>query len=226
MVFARSPRPAAGTALSLLAACALFACTSPEQQRLERTTIPTYDQRTGKLTQLTYDRNRNGRIDTWTDMDGTRPLRSRIDLDEDGRIDRWEYYDANGQLAKVGFSRRKNGKPDAWAYPAADGTIVRVDISSTSDEHRIDRWERYDGSARAANAATPGTLVSAEEDANGDGRPDEWETYARGVLETVAFDENHDGTPDRRLTYAGGALVRIETQPDASGHFRNAVEVK
>jgi hypothetical protein len=57
------------------------------------------------LKELTYDANKNGRIDTWTDMDGTRPLRARIDRNEDGKLDRWEYYDEKGQLAKVGFSR-------------------------------------------------------------------------------------------------------------------------
>ena len=36
--------------------------------------MPTYDSATGKLTQLTYDANRNGRVDTWTSMDGTQPL--------------------------------------------------------------------------------------------------------------------------------------------------------
>jgi hypothetical protein len=226
MVF-RFPLPVAGAALFLAVACALAGCRSPEQERLARTTIPTYDDQSGKLTALTYDWNHNGRIDTWTDMDGSRPLRSRIDLDEDGQIDRWEYYDAQGKLAKVGFSRRRNGKPDAWAYPSGDGSIVRVDVSSTSDEHRIDRWERYDGSARAEDGgAAPGTIVSAEEDTNADGRADEWETYAQGVLRTVSFDENHDGAPDRRLTYDAGTLVRIETQPDGHGRFKHAVDVK
>jgi len=81
------------------------ACSDPDKERIKRTTLATYDRNTGKLIQLTHDRNKNGVIDTWTDMDGTKPLRFRIDLDEDGKIDRWEYYDDNGALLKVGFSR-------------------------------------------------------------------------------------------------------------------------
>ena len=52
----------------------MTACADAEKERLIRTTVPTYDPATGKLTQLTYDADRNGRVDTWTSMDGTRPL--------------------------------------------------------------------------------------------------------------------------------------------------------
>ena len=202
----------------MVTACVLSAaaCSDPDAERIKKTTIPTYDKTTGKLTELTYDRDKNGRIDTWTDMDGTRPLRTRIDLDEDGKIDRWEYYDDKGALLRVGFSRKQDGKVDAWAYSAPDGTLGRVEISSTGDEKKIDRREFYDA----------GGLVRAEEDADGNGRVDRWETYENGGLKTAAMDENGDGIPDRRLTYAGGALVLIESEPDVSGRFTKRVEVK
>src|SRR5207342_1019789 len=153
--------------LVFAALAALLACANPDRERISKTTKATYDKKTGKLTELTYDRNKNGVIDTWTDMDGSTPLRSRIDLDEDGKIDRWEYYDDKGGLAKVGFSRANNGKADAWAYSAPDGSVARIDISSTADEHRIDRREFY----------VHGSLLRVEEDTNGDGRVDKWETY-------------------------------------------------
>ena len=202
--------------------CAAAACSGGERQRLEDTTRATYDPTTGALRELTYDANRNGRIDTWTDMQGSRPVRARIDRDEDGTIDRWEYYDEKGGLVKVGFSRRGDGAPDAWAYPASDGTVHQVELSSTRDERRIDRRERYVPFVPAAGAA--GTLLSAEEDTDDDGRPDKWETYADGRIATVAFDENRDGDPDRRLVYnAGGRLTAIETQPDGRGGYRRRV---
>jgi antitoxin component YwqK of YwqJK toxin-antitoxin module len=204
-------------------ALALSACSDPEKERIKETTKPTYDKTTGKLTQLTYDRNKNGKIDTWTDMDGTRPLRSRIDLDEDGKIDRWEYYDDNGKLVKVGFSRKNDGKVDAWAFAGPDGKIDRVEISSTGDEKKIDRWEHYDASLAGDDPTNPGALVRAEEDTDGDGKPDKWETYQKGALSTVAFDENKDGKPDRRLTYGNGQLVLIESVPDETGKFTKKV---
>lgn len=211
----------------MIVACACAACSNPEQERLKATTKATYDERTGRLKELTSDANGNGRIDTWTDMDGSRPLRSRMDRNEDGRLDRWEYYDDTGRLVKVGFSRRDDGKPDAWAVPAADGRVSQVLVSSTGDESKIDRWETYDPSARAGSGdpESPSPIEIAE-DTNRDGRPDKWEKYAGGVLQTAAFDENADGRADRQLTYRAGALVLIESDPDASGRFTRRVDVR
>ena len=210
-----------------VAACVLtVACSDPDEERAKKTTIPTYDKKTGKLTELTYDRNHNGVIDTWTEMDGTRPVMSRIDLNEDGKIDRWEYYGDKGELLKVGFSRKDNGKPDSWAYAGPDGKVERVEISSTGDEKKIDRWEHYDSSRAAANGDASGALVSAEEDTDGDGRPDKWETYENGALTSVAFDETHQGIPTRRLNYRAGQLVLIESGPDGRGGFKIRTAVK
>ena len=213
-------------ALLIAAACLVAACSDPDRENIRKTTIPTYDKKTGKLTQLTYDRNHNGVIDTWTDMDGTRPVMSRIDLNEDGKIDRWEYYGEKGELLKVGFSRKDDGKPDAWAYAGPDGKVVRVEISSTGDEKKIDRWEHYDPSRAGSNGAATGALVSAEEDTNGDGRPDKWETYENGAITSVAFDETGKGVPTRRLNYQSGKLVQIDTEPDGNGGFRTHTPVK
>ena len=217
---------AAGLVFVIAACASLSACHDAEKERIKETTRPTYDKKTGRLTQLTYDRNKNGKIDTWTDMNGATPVQSRIDLDEDGKIDRWEYYDANGKLLKVGFSRKNDGKVDAWAFAGPDGKVLRVEISSTGDERKIDRWEHYDPTRIGADGDLSNALASAEEDTNGDGKPDKWETYENGTLKVVAFDENADGKPDRRMTYENGQLVLIESEPDATGAFTRRVRVK
>jgi hypothetical protein len=203
------------TGLIVALVCA-SGCADPEKERLRETTRPTYDKTTGRLKELTFDANKNRRIDTWTEMDGTRPILTRIDANEDGRLDRWEYYDEQGQLQKVGFSRKDDGKPDAWAFAGADGRVARIEASSAGDEKKIDRWEHYDASG----------LVAAEEDTNADGKPDKWETFANGAVKSVAFDENGDGTADRRLTYDGAELVTIESEPDGSGKFARRVDLK
>jgi hypothetical protein len=184
---------------------------------------PTYDKSSGRLIQLEYDATHDGRIDTWMDMDGTRPLRSRIDQNGDGKIDRWEEYDAGGALVRVGVSRKGDGQPDAWMRPSQDDGRQCLEISSSGDEHKIDRWEYYE---RGGPAGEQGMLVRAEEDTIGDGRPHKWETYRAGALETVAFDEDGDGVPDRRLTYQNAALVLIESRPQPDGHFALRTAVK
>jgi hypothetical protein len=216
-------RTARTSIIGLLVAGA-SACTDPAKEHASAAVHPTYDKTTGRLKELTYDANGNGRIDTWTEMDGTRPLRSRVDTNEDGKIDRWEEYDQTGGLAKVGFSRADNGKADAWVFSGAGGKLDHIEISSKGDPQSIDRWEYYDASR--ADRDAHGALVRAEEDTNGDGRPDKWETYEQGVMKTVAFDENGDGRPDRRVNYSRPGLVVIESHPDASGRFAKRIEVK
>ena len=113
----------------------------------ESTTIePVYDKLTGKLQLLKYDSNGDGKVDTWSYMDGTRVLRIEIDKDEDGKLDRWEYYDADQKLEKTGTSRANDGKEDAWMYAGPDGAIVRIDVSTKRDG-KVTRTEHYEKDA-------------------------------------------------------------------------------
>ena len=222
----RAPDRPALAALAAAAVAALhLACSDPDRDRLKATTKATYDPSTGRLTELTFDSNKNGKIDTWTEMDGTRAVRSRLDRDEDGRIDRWEYYDAAGRVTRVGFSRKNDGKPDAWAYSNGTGRIIRVDVSTTGDENKVDRWEVYDAIG-PANADGIGALVQVVQDTNGDGKRDKWERYKDGQVLTAEFDEDGDERPDRRLTYRDAQLISIETAPDGRGGYTKKVAVQ
>ena len=131
-----------------------------------------------------------------------------IDKDEDGKIDRWEYYDANQKIEKIGTSRAQDGKEDSWSYPNADGTIARIDVSAKRDG-KISRVEHYQKDI----------LVSAEEDGDGDGRMDKWETYEGDHLASIAFDTTHRGTPDRRLIYGANGTARLEVDPNGTGQW-------
>jgi hypothetical protein len=192
-----------------------------------------YDPVTGRLLSITYDRDGNGRIDTWTKMDGTRPVSSEIDTNEDGVIDRWEEYDDAGRLVRAGWIRGslesgptvadpdaaiappRAPTPDTWLYPSPDGRTSRIDHLDRDNEGReiITRREFYEGDL----------LVRVEEDKDGDGVMDQWETWVNGVLRSVEFDDGADGRPDRRFTYENGQLVLIESEPDASGVYTRRV---
>lgn len=160
-----------------------------------------YDEKTGRLGRLAYDANGNGRPDSWSYMDGTAVLRVEIDKDEDGRIERWEYYGPDQKLEKVGISRQNDGQVDAWAYQSADGTLAKMETSANRDG-KVTRTEFYKN----------GDLVRSEEDTDGDGVVDKWETFANGGLTSVAFDTERAGRPTRRLMYGkDGSLLRMET---------------
>lgn len=158
-----------------------------------------YDPRTGKLYQLTYDSNSNGKPDVISHMDGSEVVRVELDLDEDGLVDRWEHYGVDGNLEKVGISRSNDGIEDEWVFEGAPGSVGRIEISTRPDG-RVSRTQFYED----------GVLVRAHEDTDGDGRIDKWETYRGGVLRDAAFDPEGIGRPTQRLTYDwDGGLERV-----------------
>jgi hypothetical protein len=169
---------------------------------------PEYDPATGKLQRLKYDSDGDGKIDTVSYMDGARVVKIEIDKDEDGKVDRWEYYGPDQKIEKIGFSRAGDGKEDAWSYPDASGTVVRIEISTKRDG-KISRVEQYQQNK----------LTTAEEDADGDGKSDTWETYDGERLSSIAFDTQHRGTPDRRLIYGPDGSARVEVDVKGDGHF-------
>jgi hypothetical protein len=142
---------------------------------------PTYDKETGKLTELSYDSDHDGRPDTWTDMDGAKPLRTRIDRNGDGRIDRWEEYDAAGALVRVGASTKDNGVADTWLSPAEDRSIERVETDTIGDG-KPHKWETY----------RDGILETIAFDEDGDGLPDRRFTYRGSAL--IAIESQRDPT--------------------------------
>ena len=124
-------------------------------------------------------------------MDGTRLSRLEADENEDGKIDRWEYYPATPASA---------GRPTP---------------------ERIERATRLDGRVSRKELFDNGVLTRIEEDTNGDNAIDKWETYSAGALTVMALDTQHRGKPDRRLIYRpDGSLDRIEVDPDGSGRFQ------
>jgi hypothetical protein len=218
-----------------------------ESDRIEATTKAVYDPATGLLRQFTYDKNKNGRIDTWVQMDGTKRLSAVLDENEDGALDRWEEYGDAGQLVRAGWIRaaldaqsaataRTNAPPatpitgapvgvgtpppttqlpNTWAYTGPDGAIARIEYLDINETGQVVVTLR--------EFLENQQVVRSEEDTDGDGVMDKWETYEAGVLRTVEFDDNHDGKRDRRFTYNATGLALIESAPDASGNYTKRV---
>ena len=169
------------------------------------------DHETGRLRRLTVDVNENGHSDAVSVMDGARIDHVEIDLDENGKTDRWDFYRGGQTLERVGFSRLNDGTMDAQVFYGPGGAVERIEVS-TGRDGRFNRVEFYDA----------GRLVRSEEDTNSDGRADKWETYRPNVhagpneppytIASVAFDDSGRGSPERRIVYGDqGEASRVET---------------
>ena len=173
--------------LSVIATAACSAPPDPRRTNFEivgKEATAKYDPKSGRLTKLDVDTNKNSRIDSFSYWDGPRLIRIEVDQDEDGRIDRWEHYDEQNKMTRVGSSSKDDQVEDTWTYPDANGFLARVD-SDTNRDGAIDKRETF-----VPRADRP------------DGR----------VLQLVELDIDQAGNPGRRLYYrADGNLDRVET---------------
>lgn len=157
----------------------------------------TYDPETGRLQELTYDRNNDGSTDAWLVMNGSTLLRADMDETFDGVIDRREHYAQDNQVNQVNQGAE-----------APSSVPVMVELLDP-ERGTVSRREEY----------ASGMLQSAEEDTNNDGVIDKWETYEAGALRRVELDEAGQGRPTRRLVYHGGERVTVELDDDGDGTF-------
>ena len=205
------------TTFAVVATAALAGCSSPAPLG-----EPRAEYAGGRLSRVTFDANRNGRNDAVGLMDGTRIREVELDLDENGKVERWDVYGPNRKLERVGLSRRNDGVMDAQAFYTGTGELARLDVA-TARNGRFDRSEFYEA----------GVLVRSAEDTDGDGRPDKWDSYRpypdalpgepAYAVTSVAFDDHRRGTPDRRFVFGpNGSIARVEIDPDGDGRFITA----
>ena len=196
--------------LSVIAAgCGPAAATTEAESAVKKDVKSEYD-KSGRLTRLEYDRNGDGKIDTWGYMDGSRVVRVEVDEDGDGKVDRWEYH---RDLTTTNDSRNSTGSSGS---PGASGSASAGGGDPTLE--RIERATKHDGKVSRREYFENGLLARVEEDTDGDGNIDKWETYSGGTLAIMAIDTKGRGTPDRRLIYQpDGTLSRIEMDPSGTG---------
>ena len=108
--------------------------------------------------------------------------------------------------------------PGAQAYPAPSAAGARP--SSIADELALlQRRVPPRGVAPGASggpAATPPGVADRVNDADGDGRPDQWQYRENGVLVRELFDQNGDGRVDRTVLYDPATGQKRSEEDDAN----------
>jgi hypothetical protein len=178
-------------AATLATGCSRGAAATPARQDIR----PSYDN-AGRLEQITYDRNHDGKPDAWLKMRGAQVISADLDEDFDGIVDRREFY-VDGPVSNSGVT-------SASTLPART-ELLRAE-QSTRGDGKMNRVEFYEH----------GKLARVEEDTNAD----KWETWSGGSLVTLALDSKGTGRPDRRIVYsADGAEPRMEVDVKGDGTF-------
>ena len=144
----------------------------------------------GRLERIEYDQNGDGHPDHIAHYQGGRtPKMIEMDEDDNGLMDRWEYYDDAGVLIKLGDARTGRG-PDAGPISGRARQARRIEY----DEDRDGQFER-------AELFEEGRVVGVELDTNRDGKTDRWQRWVNGKMRGEDIDTDGDGKADRRLAY-------------------------
>jgi len=176
----------------------LGGCVAPPQA------FGVYTHDTRQLVRLDYDYDRDGRIDVRTYIRDGKAFRLEGDANADGRVDRWEYYGASGELLRIGASAEDDGREDTW---------IRV----VGDERHVDISTRRDGLIDRREVYREDVLLRAEWDTNHDGLTDRWEEFTAGVVTGVLVDEYRMlGRPTRRISYSPSGEARVERIEEAA----------
>lgn len=188
--------PLAVLGLVPLAACGSYSSPSsppPRPHLVEKGSFQALYGADGRLQRVAYDRDDDRRAEVVTIFSpaGT-PLRAQIDGDNDGVVDRWEYYGPDGRIAKVGLSRRTPGTPDVWWYPDGFGGAGRREYDDDGD-----------GRAERAEDLLDGLVVAEEFDTDGDGLRDRRVVRGPdGSVERVETDPDREGRWQRSVPVA------------------------
>jgi hypothetical protein len=135
---------------------------------------------------LTHDGKPDVRKYTVKGPDGKEMLvRKEKDLNGDGKIDAWEYYNPNGTLAKLVYDLDFDGKPDVSLFFEKEQLVKR--------EYAFG----FDGIPHAWNYYEKGKLVRKERDTNADGKVDYWEYWENGAIDRIGVDLDGDGQVDQ-----------------------------
>jgi len=117
--------------------------------------------------------------------DAAPPLRKAVDLNGDGRIDLWTWFNRDASIQKQAFDLDFDGRIDELVY-YEKGAVVRKELFHSFGD-KPDTFKFYE----------KGKLVRVERDRSNDGRIDTWEYWEGEAIDRIGEDTNGDGNVDK-----------------------------
>lgn len=136
------------------------------------------------------DANADGKPDVWMVKSGGREVCRAVDLNFDGKIDGYSYFDGAGQLVRRERDYDRDGKIEEISLYKG-GALVEQQRSTTLAD-RLDTWAFFQG----------GKLTRTERDSDGDAIVDQWWEFTPGndKCPMIHSDVDGDGRPDPGAT--------------------------
>jgi hypothetical protein len=133
------------------------------------------------------DINGDGKPDIVHVTAGGREVCRIVDLNLDGAIDAFIYYDAQGRERRRESDFDRDGRPDEISI--YENGVITLKMRETNFDNKLDTWDHYQNAV----------LTSRERDTDGDGIIDQWWQFnnpQNAKCALVSSDRNADGKPD------------------------------
>jgi hypothetical protein len=130
------------------------------------------------------DANGDGRPEVVSVHEDGREACRALDMNFDGTIDSWIYYEADGRVRRRESDYDRDGRVDEIIL--FRGGVVAEKQRATMLAGKLDTWQFYNA----------GVLARTERDSNGDSRVDQWWEYPKSGCPVIHADVNSDGRPD------------------------------
>jgi hypothetical protein len=134
------------------------------------------------------DANGDGRADVSSVKSGNRIACQAYDLNFDGKVDSWVYYDPSGKVRRRENDYDRDGRVDEISLFAA-GVLIQKHRATTLN-NRLDTWDFFNA----------GRLARSERDSDGDAKVDQWWEYPKPDCPLIHSDVDGDGRPDPGAT--------------------------
>jgi hypothetical protein len=160
---------------------------TPEREGLERDTRVVHEEcATAGAEKL--DADGDGRPDVFIVRSGGREVCRAVDLNLDGKIDVYSYFDSAGRLRRKEYDYDRDGVIDEIVTYQAG--VVTARQRATLLANRLDTWDYYQN----------GVLARSERDSDSDAVVDQWWEYPKPGCPMIHTDANEDGRPDPGTT--------------------------
>lgn len=130
------------------------------------------------------DANGDGKADVVTVRDGNRDKCRAADLNFDGNMDSFVYFDPEGKIRRRETDYDRDGRVDEIS--TFRGGVLVEKLRATMLANKVDTWEYYEA----------GKLARSQRDSDGDNVVDQWWEYPTPGCPVIHADVNNDGRPD------------------------------
>lgn len=134
------------------------------------------------------DANGDSKPDVWLIKKGGREVCRAVDLNFDGKVDAWSYFDESGRVRRRERDYDRDGLVEEISIYSAGS--LKEQQRSTALADRLDTWQFFEA----------GQLKRAERDSDADGVIDQWWEFTQDKCPMIHSDVDGDGRPDPGAT--------------------------